>query len=40
MNKKDLIKKLWNIKGKNIEFTKNGKLPTFEDFEKQLANIK
>jgi hypothetical protein len=40
MTKKELIKKLWNIKGESIEFTKNGSLPTFEDFEKQLTNIR
>ena len=38
MTKKELIKKLWNMKGETIEITKNGKLPTFNEFEKMFSN--
>ena len=38
MTKKNLIKKLWNMKGETIEITKNGKLPNFNEFKKMILN--
>jgi hypothetical protein len=39
MTKREFIKKLWNIKGKKYKFTKDGKLPTYKDFEKLLSSV-
>jgi hypothetical protein len=39
MVKKEFIKRLWNTKGKTYELTKNGKLPTFKDFEKLISSV-
>jgi hypothetical protein len=39
MVKKEFIEKLWNTKGKKYKFTKNGKLPTYKDFEKLLSSV-
>ena len=39
MNRKELIESLWkNSSGKTVEYTKNGRLPTFKEFEKMLDN--